>query len=281
MVVFRLRMRITFLGTGTSNGIPVVTCRCPVCRSANPKNRRTRPSILVETAATTILVDACPDFREQALREKISSIDAVLFTHAHADHIHGLDDLRPFCCSKAVYCYGDRETIEDLRRRFDYIVDSAKWTPGRPRLIPEVIEPARPLRVGDTEVLPVRILHGGYPILGFRLNDFAYLTDCKSIPVESYPLLEGVKVAVLGALRYRPHPTHLSVTEAMDEAERLGAEMTYLTHLCHELEHEKLSAELPPAVQPAYDGLVLERRNGRLEPSKTPAGVVRDYAGSS
>ncbi len=260
-------MRITFLGTGTSNGIPVVTCSCEVCKSDDPRNQRTRTSILVESDGATILVDTAPDFRQQALREEITSIDAVLFTHAHADHIHGLDDLRPFCCSKAVYGYSDRDTIEDLQRRFDYIVDRSKWTPGRPRLVPRILTPGVPVQVGDLEVLPVRIMHGDAPILGFRIDDFAYLTDCKAIPEDTYPLLDGVKVVVLGALRYSSHPTHLSVSEALEEAERLGAELTFLTHMCHDIDHETLASELPPAVQPAFDGLVLQRRNGSLRPS--------------
>ncbi len=251
-------MRITFLGTGTSNGVPVVTCSCDVCRSANPRNRRTRTSILIESGETTVLVDAGPDFREQALREEITSIDAVLFTHAHADHTHGLDDLRPYCCSRPVHGYGDRATIDDLQRRFDYIVDSSKWTPGRPRLVPEIITPGRSLRINDLEILPVQILHGEDPILGFRIGEFAYLTDCKAIPAESYPLLDGVELLVLGALRYRRHPTHFSVEEAMREAERLGAAQTYLTHICHDIEHEQLSEELPAEVQPAHDGLAVE-----------------------
>ncbi len=276
MIAFRRRMRITFLGTGTSNGIPVVTCNCRVCRSQNPKNHRTRTSILIETATTTILVDSSPDLRQQALREAISSIDAVLFTHAHADHTHGLDDLRPFCCGKSVYGYGDLNTIEDLRRRFDYVVDYRKWTPGRPRLMPKVVEPGQVLRIGDAEVLPVRIMHGEDPILGFRVEDFAYLTDCKSIPTESYPFLDGIKVVVLGALRYRRHPTHFSVAEAVEEAARIGAEATYLTHMCHDVEHEQLCDELPPAIRPAFDGLVLERHNGRLRQS-AGRGSLRSF----
>lgn len=252
-------MRITFLGTGTSHGVPMIGCDCATCRSADPRDRRLRPSIYIEAAAR-LLVDAGPDLRAQALRHDIRRVDAILFTHGHADHILGMDDLRRFNTLQqgAIPCFGDAATLLDIRRTFSYVFDPA--TPkggGLPQL--ELFEVLGGFCVTRrSEVLPVPLFHGTRPILGYRLGRFAYLTDCSRIPDESWPLLEGLDVLVLDALRERPHPTHFSLAEAIDAATRIGARQTWFTHMCHDLRHEPTSARLPASMALAYDGLVIE-----------------------
>lgn len=257
-------MRITFLGTGTSHGVPMIGCTCATCTSADPRDTRLRPSIYIETAATRLLVDAGPDLRAQALRHRIARVDAIVFTHGHADHILGMDDVRRFNALRqtqempgAMPCYGDAATLEDIRRMFGYVFDPA--TPkggGLPQLDLRPI--AGRFTVGDLEVVPVPLEHGRRPILGFRVGRFAYLTDCNRIPDGSWPLVEGLDVLVLDALRIRPHPTHFSLDEAVATAARIGAPRTFFTHMCHDLLHAATDARLPPGMALAYDGLVLE-----------------------
>ncbi|NUR55811.1 MAG: MBL fold metallo-hydrolase [Acidobacteria bacterium] len=236
----------------------MIGCDCATCRSPDPRDRRLRPSIYIEAAAR-LLVDAGPDLRAQALRHDIRRVDAILFTHGHADHILGMDDLRRFNTLQqgAIPCFGDAATLLDIRRTFSYVFDPA--TPkggGLPQL--ELFEVLGGFCVTRSEVLPVPLFHGTRPILGYRLGRFAYLTDCSRIPDESWPLLEGLDVLVLDALRERPHPTHFSLAEAIDAATRIGARQTWFTHMCHDLRHEPTSARLPASMALAYDGLVIE-----------------------
>ena len=252
-------MRITFLGTGTSHGVPMIACDCATCHSPDPRDTRLRSAIYVEAPGASVLVDAGPDLRTQALRHRITRVDAILFTHGHADHILGLDDVRRFNAVMAgpMRCYGDGATLDDIRRMFSYVFDPR--TPeagGLLRLDLRLVD--GPLTVGDLTIQPVPLMHGARPILGFRFGSFAYLTDCNEIPDGSWPLLEGLDVLVLDALRVRPHPTHFSLDEAIATASRIGAARTFFTHMCHDLPHAPTDARLPAGMALAYDGLVLE-----------------------
>ena len=255
-------MRITFLGTGTSHGVPMVGCECATCRSTDPHDNRLRPSICIETSGARVLVDAGPDLREQALRHRIARVDAIVFTHGHADHILGMDDVRRFnaLMDGSMPCYGDAATLEDIRRMFSYVFDPA--TPkggGLPQLDLRVID--GPFSVGDIHLQPVPIWHGRRRILGFRVGAFAYLTDCSRIDEAAWPLLERLEVLVLDALREKPHPTHFSLSDAIETAARIGAARTFFTHMAHDLPHEATNARLPDGMRLAHDGLVLSMPN--------------------
>jgi phosphoribosyl 1,2-cyclic phosphate phosphodiesterase len=268
-----VNLRVTVLGSGTSHGVPSIGCDCAVCRSSDPRDKRTRPSIAIELrpeglrppvadAVRSILVDTSTDLRAQALACNLRRVDAILFTHSHADHVFGLDEVRRYNVLQdaAMPCYADSATAADLRRIFSYI-----FTPPRQRGggIPQVrlFEIAGRFTLGGIDIVPVPLFHGQLPILGFRVGAFAYLTDCNRIPDESWPLLHdegGVRVLVIDALRHRRHSTHFSVSEALAAASRIGAERTYFTHICHDLPHEATCAQLPAGVQLAYDGLVID-----------------------
>jgi len=252
-------VRITFLGTGTSHGVPMIACDCATCRSTDPRDTRLRPSIYVETADTKVLVDAGPDLRAQALHHDIRRVDAILFTHGHADHIFGIDDVRRFnsLMKRPMPCYGDAQTLADIRRTFHYVFDPGTHKGGGlPSLQLLLVE--GPLRIGDLDVQPIPLWHGDRPILGFRFDRFAYLTDCNRLADEAWGLLEGLDVVVLDALRDTPHPTHFSLDEAVEVARRIRARRTFFTHMCHHLQHESTNARLPAGMSLAYDGLVLE-----------------------
>ena len=257
-------MRAVFLGTGTSHGVPVVGCPCPVCRSSDPRDSRYRASLLVRgDGGERILVDPGPEFRLQALRAGIDRLDAVLVTHAHADHIHGLDDVRPLTREGPLPVWANREARAELEVRFSYAFDPPQRGGGVPRIrLPEL--PPEGVRVGGIRVLPVPVLHGILPILGFRLGNFAYLTDCSGIPDSSRPILKGVEILVIGALRERPHPTHFSISESADAARSLGAREAWITHICHDHSHEELEAICSGLsspgfdLRPAFDGLELD-----------------------
>jgi phosphoribosyl 1,2-cyclic phosphate phosphodiesterase len=252
-------VRVTFLGTGTSHGVPMIGCDCAVCRSSDPRDTRLRPSIVVQTGSTTVLVDAGPDLRMQALRHDLRHVDAIVFTHGHADHILGMDDVRRFnwIMKAPMPCYADARTREDIRKTFHYVFDPS--TPkggGLPSLDLRAID--GPFAIADVAVQPVPLWHGERRILGFRFGGFAYLTDCSGIDDEAWPLLTGVDTVVIDALREEPHPTHFSLGQAIAAGRRIGARETLFTHMCHHLPHEATNARLPAGMRLAYDGLTLE-----------------------
>lgn len=252
--------RVTFLGTGTSHGVPMIGCDCGTCRSSDPRDTRLRPSIYLDIPdGPRILVDASPDLRQQALTHRIRRVDAVLFTHSHADHILGLDELRRFNAVQGgpIPCYADASTWNTLRRTFSYVFDGVERQGGGiPQLEPREITGS--FGIGGIDVVPVPLLHGRAPILGFRFGRFAYLTDCSAVPDDSWALVHGVDTLVIDALRHKPHPTHFSVAEAIAAAGRIGARRTFFTHMCHDLPHAETCARLPAGVELAYDGLVLD-----------------------
>ena len=265
--------RITVLGSGTSSGVPAIGCDCDVCRSADPRDRRTRPSILIEVtpapdaasastfagAVRSILVDTSTDLRMQALTNDIRRVDAILFTHAHADHVFGIDEVRRFNQMQhgAIACFAEAATRASLRRMFSYIFEPpAQVGGGLPQL--NLFSVGGPFSLGGVEIVPVPLLHGNLPVLGFRVGSFAYLTDCNRIPDASWELLRGVDTIILDALRHKPHSTHFSLSEATAVAARLGVSRAYFTHICHDLGHAVTCASLPAGMELAYDGLVVE-----------------------
>lgn len=252
-------MKVTFLGTGTSQGVPVIACDCHVCRSKDPKDKRLRSSLHIEYDGYSVVVDTGPDFRYQMLREHITRLDAVLITHAHKDHTAGMDDVRAFNYKqqRSIPIYGLKETHHSLRNEF-YYAFTGNGYPGVPRLELEEIQPGKPFVLGAKTIMPIGVLHHKMPVLGFRISDFAYITDAKTIPEESYRLLDGVEVLVLNALQKAPHISHLTLDEALDVAERVGAEATYLTHIGHRFgTHQEITSWLPDKVHAAFDRLQL------------------------
>lgn len=253
-------MKLTFLGTGTSFGIPIIGCGCQVCRSADPRDRRTRVGAVIESdGGTRILLDTPPELRLQLLRSGITDVDAVFFTHDHADHVHGIDDVRAITVRRRepIPMFAEPEVLQRLASRFPYIFDDERPLPGtsKPEATTHVIRDGERATVGDLDIEAIAIPHGPMSILGFRVGPLGYVTDAKSIPEHALERLRGVRVLVLNALFRRPHPTHLSVYEAVAAAEIVGAERTFLTHLTHETGHQSLEDELPAHVRPAYDGL--------------------------
>lgn len=256
-------MRLTFLGTGTSFGVPQIGCDCAVCRSTDPRDKRTRSGAVLEAGGSTILIDTPPELRLQLIAGGFSRIDAVVYTHEHADHINGIDDLRIFSVRRRqpLPIYGPAETLERLRASFNYIFDDAVRPfegTSKPSLVVHETQPGRVMSVAGIDVLPLAFQHGHLRVFGYRFGSVAYLTDVKAIPDAERESLRGLDVLVLNALWWRPHPTHLSISEAVETAQALGAQRTYLTHLTHETGHAELEAELPAGVLPAYDGLTVE-----------------------
>jgi len=254
-----MRATLTVLGSGTSMGVPTIGCNCAVCQSPDPRDRRTRPSVLVSCDQRNVLIDTTPDFREQALREKITHVDAVLYTHTHADHILGIDDLRPLSYAHKpgrLPLYADPHAAETLRHMFRYIFEGKYKFGGLPLVELKAID--GPLELFGARFEPVTVIHGETPILGFRFGSAAYLTDHSDVPAESREKLRDLDVLFLDALRHRPHPTHTTVEQALRIVEDLRPKRAFFTHICHDLPHEETNAKLPPHVRLAYDGMKLE-----------------------
>jgi len=251
-------MRITILGCGTSFGVPMIACKCPVCTSTDPKNKRTRSSILVTHDGKNILVDTTTDLRAQAIANGIERVDAVLYTHHHAEHIHGIDELRRFnwLQSSSIPCYGSPETLGRLRDIFGYIFKDPGKPGWQPNLTTQDVD--GPFELCGLTVTPVEVMHGDLPIYGYRFGDFAYLTDFIEIPEESEELLKGLKLLVVEALRYEPHPTHVSLSQAIEVVERLKPGRAVFTHMAHAFDYDKVMNELPDGVELGYDGQIIE-----------------------
>jgi phosphoribosyl 1,2-cyclic phosphate phosphodiesterase len=251
-------MRVTFLGTGTSQGVPIIGCNCAVCRSPLQENQRLRPSVWLEFSGRHVVIDTSPEFRLQVLRYGPQKLDALLYTHAHADHVFGFDDIRRFCQiqRQAIPVYASRVTLGTLKGLFGYAFDLSRndWT--IPRATAHEIK--GPFTLFGQLVEPLLVYHGKTPITGFRIGDFAYVTDCSHIPVKTMASLKNLDVLVLDALRYRSHSTHFCIDEAVQVIKTLKPRRAFLTHMCHEVEHATLAESLPSGICPAYDGLVVD-----------------------
>jgi len=255
-------LRIQILGSGTSAGVPMIGCHCAVCESTDPRDKRSRCSIAVHYDNTSILVDTTPELRLQACAARLDRIDAVVFTHAHADHIFGLDDVRRYntIMNAPLPIYATAETLMVLQTAYSYAFTPAEKVPGalyRPELVPTIIGD-EPFTIGSRKWQPVPLIHGRAKVLGFRIGDFAYCTDCSAIVPSSLALLQNLDVLIIDALRPRPHPTHLSFDQALQMIETLQPRRAFFTHLSHDLKHADIEATLPPHIRVLYDGLVIE-----------------------
>lgn len=252
-------MRVTFLGSGTSTGVPVIGCRCRVCTSDDPRNTRLRQSVKIEMKGKHFLIDTTPDLRLQLLRYPIPRLDFVLFTHSHSDHLMGLDDIRPFNFRQRepIHAFASPHTAKAIRRVFSYIWDESQMGGGKPQL--ELHEIEEPFTHDGIEIIPIPVIHGDWTILGYRIGRFAYITDTNGVPPASMKLLEGIDTLALDGLRPSPpHPTHFTIGEAIECAREIGARQTYLIHLTHDISHEEFGTTLPDGVALAWDGLELE-----------------------
>jgi len=247
-------LKITVLGSGTSTGIPVTGCRCAICLSDHPRNQRTRCSALLSYGKYNILIDTSTDLRQQALREDIRHIDAVFYTHSHADHMHGIDDLRGFNLhsKQSIPLYGSEQTLTTIRNSFSYIFDQSEQASYIPRLNLNPIN--KPVEMFGLEIVPIAMQHGQMETFGYRCGPFAYLTDCNVIPPSSLELLDDLEVLILDGLRFTPHPTHFNIPQAIEMAKQIGAKQTLLTHLSHEVDHPVHDQQLPDGINLAYDG---------------------------
>lgn len=250
-------LNIRILGSGTSTGVPVIGCRCAVCSSKDPRDNRTRSSALISYQGKNILIDAATDLRQQALRHQLRQIDAVLFTHTHADHVNGIDDLRVFnmLSGSSIPIFATEEDLHALRRSFSYVFNQDQEEGYRPQLIPRLIE--GPFRLFGLDIIPIPLTHGQGRATGYRIGPFAYLTDCNEIPDSSLALLQGVETLVIDGLRHRPHSSHFSIAQALASTDLLNAQKRWLTHLSHDVFHARDESLLPPGCALAYDGLNL------------------------
>ncbi len=252
-------MKFRFLGTGTSNGVPVIGCDCAVCKSNNRRDKRSRTAAMLETETTRVLIDCGPDIRMQLMPLEFRKIDAVLLTHEHYDHAGGIDDLRPYCYFGNIDIYANDMTVKAVKHNFPYCFAEHLY-PGVPKLSLHIIHKHEPMRVGDINILPIEVMHGKLPILGYRFGSMAYITDMKAISPDECVYLQGVETLVLNALRWvKPHHSHLIIPEAIDFSRRIGASRTFLTHLTHKIGlHEVANDRLPEGFQFAYDGLEID-----------------------
>lgn len=252
-------MKVTFLGTGTSQGVPVIACECAVCQSLDYRDKRLRSSVHIQTNTQSLIIDSGPDFRQQVLRAHIKSLDALLFTHAHKDHTAGMDDIRAynFLHQKDIPIYAEEKVIEQLKQEFAYIFSEHKY-PGIPRVATKSIS-NHAFQIAEDTITPIQVYHYKLPVFGFRVNDFTYITDANLIPEEEKEKIKGSRVLVLNALQIEPHISHFTLEQAIALAQELGAEQTYFTHISHKLGmHKKVEINLPQGIALAYDGLQLE-----------------------
>ena len=251
-------MRLTFLGTGTSCGVPTIGCRCYTCTSTDPHDKRLRCSALVETAETRLLIDCGPDFRQQIMNQPFRRIDGILITHAHYDHMGGMDDIRPYCQFGEINVYADPLACQGMLQMLPYCFAEHRY-PGVPAIQLHEIRPHEPFRIGDIHIMPFQVMHHDLPILGYRIGPLAYITDMKTIAEEEIPYIMGCDTLVVNALREKPHHSHQTLTDAVRFAQRIGARQTWLIHSSHDIgRHAEVNASLPANIQLAYDGQVLE-----------------------
>jgi len=255
-----MQLNITFLGTGTSQGVPVIACDCAVCQSDNSQDKRLRSSILIETPSTTLIIDTGPDFRQQMLRENVNKLDAVLLTHSHKDHLAGLDDIRAFNFSqkKEMALYARNDCMERVKMEYDYVFASKKY-PGVPSIQDIVISENNPFYLNELEIIPILVWHYKMPVLGFRIGDFTYITDANKINTEELEKVKGSKLLVLNALQKTEHISHFTLQEAIELAQEVGAEQSFFTHISHKLGlHDVENKQLPPNINLAHDGLKIK-----------------------
>lgn len=252
-------MKLTFLGTGTSCGVPVIGCQCKVCQSSDPHDKRTRCSALVETESTRLLIDCGPDFRQQILPQPFRRIDGILITHSHYDHMGGMDDIRPYCQFGQIDVYADPQARQSMLEMLPYCFAEHRY-PGVPAIGLHEIHPHELLRIGDMDIVPIQVMHGQLPILGFRIGRLTYITDMKTIDESEMPYIEGTEVLVVNALRFdKPHHSHQLVDDAVEFARSVGARQTFLIHSCHDIGlHEEVNRILPAGIKLAYDGEIVE-----------------------
>lgn len=252
-------MKITLLGTGTSQGVPVIGCRCPVCLSADPRDQRLRTSALIESEGLSVAIDVGPDFRQQMLRASVEQLDAVLITHEHNDHVIGLDDVRPFnfLYKRAMPIYAEQRVLDDLQKRFAYAFSSRPY-PGAPAFEMIPIRKGRPFSLGNISLLPVEVMHGTLPVLGFRIGPLTYITDAKTIAPDQMRLIEGTEILIINALHHREHYSHLNLEGALELIRRLNPREAWLIHMSHHMGlHSQINTSLPESVNLAHDGLTI------------------------